>query len=284
VRYSYATVALPDLSPERAVEELALAGYRGVEWKVGDSPRATSSGAAAFVHGNQCTLAPGTAGCERIRARCAEAGLTIVGLCPYLQVGDTRGLSDMFDMALAVGAPQIRLQAPRTDAGDFRYHDLASATVAYLSVAERLGQRTGVRLVVETHHHTIAPSASLACRLVSRFDPGVIGVIYDVGNLIWEGYEDHQLGLQILGRYLHHVHLKNAAPAPAPAAATTRPYAWSPLDRGLVPVPRVLDLLRRAGYSGWISLEDLSTERDPLATLRHNAAVLAAMPEAAWPG
>jgi len=282
VRYSYATVALPDLSPERAVEELALAGYRGVEWKVGDSPRATSSGAAAFVHGNQCTLAPGTAGCERIRARCAEAGLTIVGLCPYLQVGDTRGLSDMFDMALAVGAPQIRLQAPRTDAGDFRYHDLARATVAYLAVAERLGQRTGVRLVVETHHHTIAPSASLAHRLVSRFDPVVIGVIYDVGNLVWEGYEDHQLGLQVLGSYLHHVHLKNAAPAPA--AATTWRYVWSPLEAGSVPVPRVLDLLRRSGYSGWISLEDLSTERDPLGTLRHNAAVLAAMPEAAWPG
>jgi hypothetical protein len=46
MRYSYATVALPDLSPERAIEELALAGYRGVEWKVGDSPRAASSGAA----------------------------------------------------------------------------------------------------------------------------------------------------------------------------------------------------------------------------------------------
>jgi sugar phosphate isomerase/epimerase len=282
MRYSYATVALPDLSPERAVEELALAGYRGVEWKVGDSPGVSRSSAPGFVHGNRCTLAPGTADCERIRNLCAQAGLTIVGLCPYLQVGDTRGLSDMFDMALAIGAPQIRLQAPRTDAGDFRYHDLAGATVAYLAAAERLGQRTDVRLVVETHHHTIAPSASLAHRLVSRFDPGVIGVIYDVGNLIWEGYEDYQLGLQILGRYLHHVHLKNAAPAPT--ATTAWPYAWSPLDRGLVPVPRVLDLLRRAGYSGWISLEDLSTERHPLAALRHNAAVLAAMPEAAWPG
>jgi hypothetical protein len=50
-----------------------------------------------------------------------------------------------------------------------------AGAVAYLSVAERLGQRTDVRLVVETHHHTIAPSASLAYRLVSRFDPGVIG-------------------------------------------------------------------------------------------------------------
>jgi sugar phosphate isomerase/epimerase len=119
---------------------------------------------------------------------------------------------------------------------------------------------------------------------VSRFDPVVIGVIYDVGNLVWEGYEDHQLGLQILGSYLHHVHLKNAAPAPSSPAATTWQYLWSPLDQGLVPVPRVLDLLRRTGYSGWISLEDLSTKRDPLGTLRHNAAVLAAMPEAAWAG
>jgi sugar phosphate isomerase/epimerase len=286
MRYSYATVGLPDLSPERAVEELARAGYQGLEWKVGAPPYAMSSTAAArFLTDNECTLAVGTTDCERIRGLCADAGLAIVGLGPYLRVGDTMALQEVLEMAIALGAPQIRLQAPRTGHGDFSYHDLAQNMVDFLSAAEVLGRRTGVRVVVEIHHNTIAPSASLAYRLVSRFDPAVIGIIYDVGNLVWEGYEDHRIGLQILGPYLHHVHLKNAAATMAPTAAgKSWTYTWSPLDDGLVDVASVLGLLGGMNYDGWISLEDLSTIRDSLSTLRFNAAVLAATPEAAWAG
>ena len=50
----------------------------------------------------------------------------------------------------------------------------------------------------------------------------------------------------------------------------------------LVDVPGFLDLLAETGYAGWVSLEDLSTERDPLATLRHNAEVLSAIGAPGW--
>ena len=115
---------------------------------------------------------------------------------------------------------------------------------------------------------------------MERFDPAVIGVIYDAGNLVLEGYEDPRIALEILGPYLHHVHLKNAA---ASRGAHGWNYVWSSLDDGLLDVAGLLGLLRDRHYRGWISLEDLSTTRDPATTLRYNAAVLRGIPAAGWP-
>jgi sugar phosphate isomerase/epimerase len=141
-----------------------------------------------------------------------------------------------------------------------------------------------VRIAVELHQNTIFPSASLAHRAVARFDPAHVGVIYDVGNLVVEGYEDHRIATELLGPHLHHVHLKNAAVSPVDGPGPLRRHLprWSPLDDGAADVAGVLGHLREIGYSGWVSLEDLSTERDPLSTLRHNAHVLAACGAPGW--
>ncbi|MER7694503.1 sugar phosphate isomerase/epimerase [Streptomyces sp. NPDC097610] len=282
MKYSYATVSLYDLTPEQAVEELRRAGYQGVEWRVGDAPHAMRSSASRFLTGNLCTLEPGMRDSGRISRLCADAGLAVVGLGPYLEVADLDGLEQMVAMALELGAPQVRIQAPRADTAGFDYPGLVRSTKAFLAAGERLGRAAGVRIVLETHQNTIAPSASLAAQLVSSFDPAAIGVIYDFGNLVWEGYEQHRMALEILGPYLHHVHLKNAS-ASRDTDGGWR-YAWSALDDGLVDVPAALRALTEAGYDGWISIEDLSTVRSPSETLRHNARVLAALPEAAWTG
>jgi sugar phosphate isomerase/epimerase len=284
MRFSYATIALPTLTPLQALEELSRSGYRGVEWKVGEAPHAMSSTSAfSFLTNNKCTLDPDATDSQEIRDACAAAGLTIVGLGPYLAVGDENGLRQMMQLASDLGASQVRLQAPRTTSGTFCYAKLAEETRQYLAFAEGLAATTGVRVVLEMHHNTIAPSAALAFALVSRLDPARIGVIYDAGNVVWEGYENPRMAFQILGPYLHHVHLKNAAVVRS-APGGKWGHVWSPLDVGMVPVAEILGQLNDHGYTGWVSVEDLSTERDPLATLRFNAAVLSGMPEASWPG
>lgn len=152
--------------------------------------------------------------------------------------------------------------------------------MSFFCIAEREAARRKIRIAVEIHHNTIFASASLVHRLVSNFDPAVIGVIYDVGNMVYEGYEDHRIGMDLLGPYLHHVHLKNAAAFPDELRANGIQKwrnRWTPLDEGLVNVKDFLLALEAGGYNGWISLEDLSTERDPLSTLKYNAGVLNAL-------
>lgn len=276
IRYSYATVALPTLTPEEAVGHAAAAGYRGLEWKVGEAPHAAGSTAEPFLRGNRCTLALDPAAGARAARLCADAGLAVVGLAPYVQTGDRAALDRVLDVAVAAGAPQIRLQGPRPRPGGPGYHALFAQAVAFLDEAQARAARRGVRIAVELHQGTIFPSASLAHRAVAHFDPVTVGVIYDVGNLVVEGYEDRRIATELLGPYLHHVHLKNAAVSPVDGPR------WSPLDDGAVDVAEVLAHLEEIGYAGWVSLEDLSTERDPLSTLRHNAKVLAACGAPDW--
>lgn len=56
MRYSYATVALPTLTPAEACSELGAAGFTGIEWKVGTAPYAKNSTVRDFLDGNLCTL------------------------------------------------------------------------------------------------------------------------------------------------------------------------------------------------------------------------------------
>lgn len=284
IRYSYATVALPTLTPEEAVAHAAAAGFRGLEWKVGDPPRAASSSAETFLRGNRCTLAPDPADGARAARLCAGAGLAVVGLAPYVPTGDLATLERVLDVAVAAGAPQIRLQGPRPRTGGPGYRSLFSQAVGFLDEAQARAARRGVRIALELHQNTIFPSASLAHRAVARFDPTRVGVIYDVGNLVVEGYENHLIATELLGPHLHHVHLKNAEIRPVDGPGPVRRHLprWSPLDDGAVDVAGTLGHLEQIGYAGWVSLEDLSTERDPLATLRHNAHVLAACGAPGW--
>ncbi len=282
LRYACATVALPTLTPAEAVGELVAAGYCGVEWKVGPAPQRRSSTAARFLRDNLCTLEVSVAAAEQARELCAAAGLEVVGLAPYLAVGDLPGLRAVLDMASASGAPQIRLQAGRpADAGG-TYASLFADMRHFLAAAEPLARDAGVRLDVEMHQNTIVPSASLVERLVAPFDPEVVGVIYDVGNLVFEGYEEHALALELLGPHLHHVHLKNAAAARSGGTGGGWAPVWAALDDGLVDVPVVLTRLLEAGYTGWVSLEDFSTVRGPVETLHHNASVLRAIEHSGW--
>ncbi|GIX08239.1 MAG: hypothetical protein KatS3mg115_2642 [Candidatus Poribacteria bacterium] len=43
------------------------------------------------------------------------------------------------------------------------------------------------------------------------FRPEQVGVIHDAGNMVHEGFENYQMGCELLGPYLAHVHVKNAA-------------------------------------------------------------------------
>ncbi|GHF83123.1 sugar phosphate isomerase/epimerase [Amycolatopsis bartoniae] len=284
MRYGYATVGLPTLDPAEAIAAAAEAGYAGLEWKVGEAPHAIGSSAETFLVGNRTTLSLDPADGRRVARLSAAAGLSVIGLSPYVRSGDLSGLDKVLAVAEASGAPQIRLQGPRFEPGGPDYHELSAHFLAFLTDAAEHAIRAGVRLVVEIHQHTLFPSASLAQRLVSQFDPTRVGVIYDVGNMVFEGYEDYRIGTALLGPYLHHVHLKNAVFRPVDGRGPVRVHRprWSPLDDGVVDVPGVLAYLDEIGYEGWVSLEDLSTVRDPVETLRYNASVLSACGAPGW--
>jgi len=275
------TVGLPDLTPEEAAREIADAGYDGVEWRVTRVPDWVKGEVPSFWGNNLCTLEPTEEEAHRARRLSEEVGLEMPGLGTYVAAGDLEAADEAMRFAVTAGAPQVRVGAGSLDGSS--YQESFSAAREFLGGVEDLARSHGVKALVEIHHRTICPSASLAHRLVSAFDSDLIGVILDPGNMAYEGFEDYRIGLELMGPYLAHVHIKNAAFERPEGGGVWKPR-WSPLDDGVVDFGLVFEALREVGYEGWLVIEDFSAARPSRETLRHNLGFVRALIEGSGAG
>ncbi|MGG4033300.1 sugar phosphate isomerase/epimerase [Paenibacillus cisolokensis] len=281
MKLSVFTVAVPDMTPEQLCSAAEAAGIVGIEWRCKETPEHVRKEAPSFWGNNRCTIDPRAS--EEKLASLAQTvratGRRSLALAPYLSCGDLEGTERMFRIARSLGASLVRVGVPGYD-GSRDFGSLFAEASAYLAEVEALAGDYGVKALVETHHRTIAPSASLAHRLVSRFDPDKVGVLYDPGNMVYEGFENYRMGFELLGPYLAHVHVKNAGWSPArggsgahpnlpqaegsggPEAEPLSPVEWTcgwrPIASGIVPWRQVLADLKAVGYDGWLGLEDFS--------------------------
>lgn len=261
------TVCIPDLTPQQAVKELKGAGYDGVEWRVTHVPEEHREEPPSFWGNNLCTLEPTGEEADRARALSEEAGLEIAGLGTYIAVGDLDATEKAMRFAKTAGASQIRVGVGSPEGAP--YAERFATANKFLGGVEALSREYGVRALIEIHHGTICPSASLAYRLVSDFDPDCIGVIFDPGNMVHEGFEDYRIGTELLGPYLAHVHIKNAA-YERPEGGGLWKARWSPLEDGVVDFDALFDALRGVGYDRWLVIEDFSGARPTVEALEHN--------------
>ncbi|RIX52767.1 sugar phosphate isomerase/epimerase [Paenibacillus nanensis] len=284
MKYAVFTVMIPDCPPDRSVKLLKEYGYHGVEWRFTNNDPSRSAEQPSFWGNNLSTIAASSSEEElrAVRALMDEAGLEAPNLASYIQSGDVAATERAMKAAKILGAPSIRVGVPNYDRSR-HYEDLFREARAYLAEAEKLSSEYGVKAMIEVHHGNIACSASLARRVVDGFDPAKIGVIYDPGNMVHEGYEQYKMGLEALGPYLGHVHVKNAvwkrtdAPVPDVAGGNHEPVwksEWGPLREGAVHWPTVIADLKAIGYDGWLSFEDFSGSAATETLLRDNIAYI----------
>lgn len=260
MKYSVFTVMLPELSPQEAIRELKKAGYDGVEWRVTAIDPAKQEEPPSFWGNNRCTvdIQSSEEDILSLKAETELAGLEIPALACYLQCGDVEGTARGMQIALWFGASAIRVGVPMYNRSK-RYQELLEEGRSYLEEVQKLSRQYGVQGWIEIHMNNIASSASLAHRLVEGFDPEHIGVIYDPGNMVYEGYEQYRMGLELLGPYLAHVHVKNAH-----WVRTNDPnrHIWQadscPVSEGVANWKQIVDDLKTVGYDRWLSFEDFS--------------------------
>ena len=79
--------------------------------------------------------------------------------------------------------------------------------------------------------------------------------------MVYEGYENWQMGMQLLKEYLAHVHVKNASwvieRKNEKGVFFWKP-TWARLKEGFVNWKQVMDDLKTVGYEGYLSFEDFS--------------------------
>jgi sugar phosphate isomerase/epimerase len=233
---------------------------------------------ARYWMNNRSTISP-----AEINARALEikqltegAGLAFCSLASYLGVHQYAEIEAVMQAAQVMGCPRVRVHTPSYDRSR-SYNELYAETVGHLREVERLAKRYGLAADVETHFGNITASAALMHRLVSHFDPEHVGVIYDPGNMVYEGYECWKMGFELLGPYLHEVHAKNAHWTPVGAGApgalgmgpkpTDKQLAdgttvWAPnfttMWGGFANWQQIMEDLAAVGYDGWIAFEDFS--------------------------
>lgn len=274
MKFSVFTVATPELTPEELAAAAREAGIDAIEWRYKDAPANAEELQPSFWGNNRCTLQPsgGDAMIQRFGQAAIAEGLKTLSVTPYLTVGDLEGTEQVLKAASRIGAPFIRLGVSGYDRSR-PFGELFELTRSYLKDAEALCEKYGVKGLVETHHNTIAPSASAAYRLCEGLNPNFIGVLYDPGNMVYEGYENYRMGLELLGPYLAHVHVKNAAwvtDGHAPDGSVRWKADWSGVKDGVVPWKQVIEDLKAVGYEGYLGVEDFSGQyAESASMLRH---------------
>ncbi len=239
----------PDYTIEESAELVAEMGYEGIEWTV-DYQNAVWDGKSKW-HISTDDLEGTT---RRAREAAEKNGLTIAGLGTGGDCFDEKRIALNMKVANLVGAPAIRVMAPRYD-GSVHFDKLFSrARDAYAEV-EDMAREAGVRALIELHHGLISCSASGTRRLLEGRDPEWVAAMFDPGNMVHEGMENWKMGCEILGPYLKHVHVKDAMWVRDAQGQWTVEHAS--FADGVINWREVIGALKSVGYDGFLDLEDL---------------------------
>src|SRR5687767_3246078 len=141
-----------------------------------------------------------------------------------------------------------------------------SQWATFASGAERLARevrdRTGLRTVFHPHCGGYVETPAEIAQLMRRTDPSLLGLVLDTGHVVYGGGDP----LRVLDEHANrvwHVHFKDCDRAVADAARrdgigyleAVRSQLFCELGAGTVDFAAVSHALGRAGYDGWIVVE-----------------------------
>jgi sugar phosphate isomerase/epimerase len=276
MKYAVFTVSTPAMTPEEIAPKLKELGYDGIEWRVIDEPpHPTGTG---FWHGNRATVPFSSLkeNAPSIRGLADEYGLEMPALGTYVRASSLEEVETAMRGAVALGVKRLRVNVARYDGSEPFMALWRKDREQYKRVAE-LAEKLDVQALIELHLGSVCPSASSGRMYVEGMNPQYVGIIHDVGNMVYEGFENYRMGLEILGEYLAHVHVKNARWFPQERRQDGS-VIWkcdaAPVHKGVADIRDFFRALKAVGYDDWISLEDFSTERPLEDRLKGNLAFL----------
>jgi sugar phosphate isomerase/epimerase len=274
MKISLFSVMVPEWDLSTAVTKLADYGYDGIEWRVTNTDPKLKDAPISYWGRNSCTVELDTvlATAPELRKLTDSAGLEVAALAGYHLLAGIDDTKRMLEAAQIMGAPLIRL-IPGLYDRNLSYDRQFDQARSLFEETEGFALTAGVRVCIETHPGHITSSVSAARRLLDGLDPKAVGVILDPGNMICEGQEQIPMGLDILGGYLAHVHVKNVSWIRGKEAAE-KENSWVcesvPIAEGIVDWKSVLAELKAINYNGYLSFEDFDNSRSSEEKVKSN--------------
>jgi sugar phosphate isomerase/epimerase len=267
------TSTLASFGLDDALRLAHSAGYEGIELR---------------VHGNgHVSLLELQHRCDQIKRQVESHGLDLHVYNTYFGVNEPGAIDAMIDICSRTGVRYFRVTLPLAGVAAVRNLGTDRAIVpSYregMAPAEllrtvrltlqHLARRTklaGVCALLEIHWGTVMSSFTSAHALVRNLDPEAIAVTFDPANMVIEGKEDWEYGLDLLREHLANVHIKNASWVREAGSWT---WHWDGLQQGMVEWPQLFRMLAARGYRGMLAMEDFLVPRSYDAALEHLTAL-----------
>jgi sugar phosphate isomerase/epimerase len=189
------------------------------------------------------------------------SGLETPGIAPYFKFNETRkDVKTIFNVAGTLGAKIIRCHS-YSFINELPVTELMKRQRVWLEdVIVPVAGEFGIKLVIEQHHLQICCTPNACRQLVEGLPVDRVGIIYDPGNSLFDGYTTSEYALDIIGEYLAHVHVKSCKPAAEGGnipKGRRYPMEWGKLEDGDLDWENIIMLLQQRGYAGYLSLEAL---------------------------
>ncbi|MGA2068080.1 MAG: sugar phosphate isomerase/epimerase family protein [Thermoguttaceae bacterium] len=236
-------------------------GSEGVEAAVNDDLALPG----LFHAGEKYSLAT-DAGITRVRTAAGAAGQKITALCMYNHFAERPDkevelCTRVARAAQALGVPAIRLDVVPQQLARAEFLKLATSTLAKLMAAT---ESTGVAFAVENHGSTTNDPEFLR-PLFAGVGSKRLGLTLDTGNFYWYGHplsKVYEL-YEMFAPRVFHTHCKSIG-YPANERERQRPMGWQyakyhgPIYAGDIDFGRVVAILKKAGYTNDLCIEDES--------------------------
>lgn len=199
---------------------------------------------------------------EEVKKLIKSYGFEIPCISSYCKLGypGERGELELLKMekvakiAKFLEAPFFRIQTANYNP-QLGYERMRELIRKQIEEAYNRIHRAGIEVIPVIEQHGISclsSSAGILIDLLRGISPEKIGVLYDPGNAIHEGWERPEIQIDILREYIKHVHVKNYDRTPE------NPHKPIPssLDKGILDWIQIIKTLKGIGYEGYLSLED----------------------------
>jgi sugar phosphate isomerase/epimerase len=252
--------------PEDFCALVASAGIAGVEVCTGQLGAAEPEALAGFMRGWD--------------AATAAHGLGIPSLNCSLPPERRDDLRAVFRVAADRGIRIVKVDVSPYESRE-PYEALLATARSHWAALVPMAREFGLKAVAEVHPRIVCHSPSAMRRMLDGLPPDAVGAILDPGNMVVEGWEDLHEAVDILGPYLAHLHVKNAAWAPDPGQRPPWREIATALDGGLVDWFEACRELARVGFEGFGILEFLRDYMDNREWIARDVAHLMAAAQAA---
>lgn len=208
---------------------------------------------------------------RKIRAEADRVGIEIhnytIGACLYKDTqeemdADVERLKGQLEVAVILGAKVMRHDVcyQLGKKGDARSFDLMLPTIAANArKVTEYAETLGIKTCTENHGY-IAQDSDRVERLFNAVNHDNYGLLVDMGNFVCAD-EDPQRAVSRVAPYAVHVHVKDMLYRSEPTGdgwGMTRGcnyFKGTVVGEGDVPVKKCLQILKRAGYEDYFSIE-----------------------------